>query len=429
MKKFLRSLIAIVACGAMTVGCSDSDSTTPGSNVDPSTNYWSFNGGQKVAAGSVMIYETADHVTVLVSPKSGLTSVMDFDATDDCTQITFPVSAIGTTIDLANLTEDDEEVMFTSGLDGFGKYNLTVDCDKKTVSEGTITSSLNGDNMALTCDLTTLEGGVKFSLHLLAPYRKADVNRVEGSSIEYTVESRDIAESNTFRSAFYYKNSWNDGWTFTFSVSGIGTYQQLGSNAYIEIYAGAEQLLNGEAFNVATTPYPFSFKIEYLDRQNGTTVPVTIDNSNRKGAAGYITLTKNDQGLYDAHFNVTLNSGDITVSGYYVGEMQPRNTIYNNADGVVAPLRSATLDLSSNPRILYLSTKPGTAGPDQYDIKGEVPAEEWRYGKFMAFSGQGSAITWIDGVTYSKQATPGIGGNWRVMQPTALPGNIYVAEC
>lgn len=261
------------------------------------------------------------------------------------------------------------------------------------------------------------------------PNNPDDPTRVEGSAIEYTVQSREISESNIFRSAFYYKNDWNDGWTFTLSVSGIGSYLELGGNAYVEIYVGAEQLLNGEAFNVATTPYPFSFKIEYLDRQNAATVPVTIDNSNRKGASGYITLTKNPQGLYDIHFNVSLNSGDINVGGYYIGDMQPRNTIYTSSDGVISTLRSATLDLSGNNRILYLSTKPGTAGPDQYDIKGEVPAEEWRYGKFMAFSGQGSAITWIDGVCYSKDTTPGIGGNWRVMQPTALPGGTYVSEC
>ncbi|MDE6783362.1 MAG: hypothetical protein K2J17_06540, partial [Paramuribaculum sp.] len=398
------------------------------------TNYWSFNGGQKVGAGSVMIYETADHVTVLVSPKSGLTSVMDFDESDECTEITFPVSAIGTTIDLANLTEDDDNVLFTSGLKGFGKYNLTVDCDKKTLSEGTLTSSLQGDKMEIACDLTTLEGGTKYSLHLLAPYHKADENRVEGSSIEYTVSSGEISETGSFHAAFYYKNSWNDGMTLTYSVSSANNYIQLGNNANIEIYVGTSELLNGEAFDIATTPYPFSLTFNYLDRQNAALVPVVVDNSNRKGASGYITLTKNIQGTYDLHFNISLKSGDIHASGYYVGEMQPRNMIYTAAEGNIAPIRSATIDISSDPRTLYLSTLPGTAGPDQYDIKGEVPAVDWRYGKYMAFGGQLSSLTWLDGVVYNLESTTApdatiLGGNWRVTQPQGIGNGIYVAEC
>lgn len=257
-------------------------------------------------------------------------------------------------------------------------------------------------------------------------------DRVEGSAIEYTVKSQDISQSNTFRTAFYYKNDWNEGWTFTLSVAGINNYLQLGTNAYVEIYVGSEQLLNGEAFNIATTQYPFSFMIEYLDINNATTVPVTIDNNNRKGASGYITLKKNGKGQYDVHFNVSLNSGDIEVSGYYIGDMMPRNMITTTAEGNIAPILSASVDVSSNPCTLYMSTKPGTAGPNQYDIMCEVPANEWKYGKFMAFSGQGSSVTWLDGIRYNSttaDTTPIFGGNWRVSQPTPLPGGKYVSEC
>lgn len=254
---------------------------------------------------------------------------------------------------------------------------------------------------------------------------------LEVSSIEYEVKSREIYEDAVFRSGFYYKNTWNDGWAFTYSVSSLSSYTQLGSNAYVEIYVDSTELLNGKPFNVADTEYPFSFKFEYLDRAIGNTVPVTISNENRDGASGFITLTRNKDGLYNASFDLSLNDGDIIVKGYYADALQPRNTVFEGGKGDVAVLQSATLDISLTPCVLYLSSKPGEAGPEQFDIMCEVSKDEWRFGKFMAFSGQGSSITWLDGFRYSKYTTNTgiIGGNWRVMEPVSISDDKYVAEC
>lgn len=250
--------------------------------------------------------------------------------------------------------------------------------------------------------------------------------------LEYSVESRGINESASFLSGFYHQSTWDDSSIYTFSVSQAPSYLALGGNAFVEIYVGSEDLLNGEAFDVATTNLPFSFKIEYLDRENQTLVPVTVDNDHRAGASGYITFTPNyDTGLYDVSFNLFLNNGDITVSGNYAGEMSQRNIVYSNAnEGPVAVLRSATLDLSSDPCVLYLSSSRGVeAGPNQYDIKCEVSAAEWKYDFLLSFSGSDSAITWDD-VRYDKDSTTDkvIGGNWKVSTPVAA-GSSYVAEC
>ena len=259
-----------------------------------------------------------------------------------------------------------------------------------------------------------------------------EISELEGSEYEYSVANKDLYKSGEFGGGFYYKNFWDEGITLNYSVSDVKYFQQIGNSMNIEIYAGAKELYDGKEFDVAETDYPFSFKFEYVDMSIGNTVAVTIDNENREGASGTITLTPNAKGSYDAIFDLALESGDITVNGYYAGELQDRNKIYTTSEGTLGTVRSATLDLTGDTYILYLSTKEGEAGPDNYDIKGKVSAEEWQYGMFMAFSGWGSSVTWIDGITYDKasSATTSIfGGNWRVMPPITVEGDKKVAEC
>ncbi len=259
-----------------------------------------------------------------------------------------------------------------------------------------------------------------------------EISDLEGSQYEYIVKSKDISKSGIFGGGFYYKNFWDEGITLNYSVSEVKCFQQLGNSMNIEIYAGSHELYNGKEFNVAETDYPFSFKFQYVDTSIGNTVDVIIDNNNREGATGTITLIRNSTGSYDAIFDVTMDAGDVMVKGYYAGDLHDRNEIYSSTDGIIASVKSATLDLSGNPCILYLSTKGGMAGPDNYDIKGEVPADEWEFDKYMAFSGQGSSITWLDGAVYDKnsyETSPVIGGNWRVMSPFSVPGGKKVAEC
>lgn len=259
-----------------------------------------------------------------------------------------------------------------------------------------------------------------------------DVNDLEGSFYEYSVKSKDITSTGSFGGGFFYKNFWDEGAIFNYSVSEVKTFQQLGNSMNIELYVGAKELYNGKEFNVAETDLPFSFKFEYVDMSIYDTVDVIIDNNNREGASGTIALIPNDRGNYDVTFDLTLESGDITLKGYYAEELQPRNTIYSTKDGVISTIKSATLDISGNPCILYLSTKEGEAGPDNYDVMGEVPADEWTFGKFMAFSGQGSKLTWLDGTVYDKNSsgtTSFFGGNWRVTEPFSIPGGKQVAEC
>lgn len=582
MKKFLRSLIVLAACSTLVVACNKPDGPNP-DDGGQKVNTWVFNDGKEVKVGSSIVSETSNYITVLFSAEKGLATAQDLYGADDCTEITFPSSAIGSEIDLAALTEEDGSTYIISKLPEFGKKNgFSINGYDKTISEGKLSTSLGNDGMTIKCEFTTLDTGLKFSAYLLCPFKRIEIPepdgnyyeydgkvvelksvyavsiedgadtyfgfystpdegvklddvataphrisfKVDGESmvqvldsgksifnlqnlpagcklnlslvnetdglqlnipdnsvydgtivlyfseaedsgymlnvagniilnngkvlkmscvsklltgnpeeekygrIEYAVKSRNIAESNHFRSGFYYQNTWDDGMIFTYSISGAKGYIQLGSNAFVEIYAGSKELLNGKAFNVAETKLPFSFKIEYLDRELENTVPVTISNNNRSGASGHITFTKNSYGLYDAQFDVTLNNGDIIVKGNFAGEMKHRNKIYTDVKGDLDEVRSATLDISGDPRILYLSTKPGTAGPDQYDIKGEVEASEWRYGKFMAFGGQGSSITWIDGVCYnSKNKGPFLGGNWRVLSPTPLLDGKVVSEC
>lgn len=259
-----------------------------------------------------------------------------------------------------------------------------------------------------------------------------DISDLEGSEYEYSVKSKDISKSGVFGGGFYYKNFWDEGITLNYSVSEVKYFQQIGNSMNIEIYAGAKELYDGQEFNVAETDYPFSFKFQYVDVSIGNTVDVIIDNENREGATGTITLKRNAQGSYDAIFDLSLESGDVTVKGYYAGELQERNKIYTTSEGTIATVKSATLDLTGDTYVLYFSTKEGEAGPDNYDIKGEVSAEEWQYGMYMAFSGWGSSVTWIDGITYNKasSATTSIfGGNWRVMPPITVEGDKKVAEC
>lgn len=259
-----------------------------------------------------------------------------------------------------------------------------------------------------------------------------DISDLEGSYYEYSVKSKDISNSGTFGGGIFYKNFWDEGMTFNYSVSDISCIQQLGNSMNIELYVGDKQLYNGQAFDVASTELPFSFKFQYVDMSIANTVDVVIDNDHREGASGTITVLRNANGGYDVMFDVTMESGDITVEGYYAGELKPRNIIYQKESGIVAEIKSATLDLSGDKCILYLSTNEGEAGPDNFAIKGEVPADEWTYSKYMAFSGQGSKITWIDGETYdssTSNTTPVFGGNWRVMTPFEVEGGVQVAEC
>lgn len=439
MKKYLYSFVAMLVC-VMMAACDDKNepANEPEPVVPPEpveedqhVNTWVINDGEEVKAESVLIYESADIVTVYFSAKEGLTSVQEFDNADDCTEISFPASLVGGDINLAALSEDDA-TYFVSLLPEFdGKYGFTIDCNNPTVTEGVISSSLENDEMTVRCEFITKDTDIKYSVYLCAAFN-AETTELEGSEYNYEIKSANISKSGAFRRGFYYKNTWDDGWSFTYSVSALNSYSQLSDNTNIEISVGSDQLLNGEAFDVAQTDYPFSFKIEYFNISEGMNVIEMINNDNREGASGLITFKRNAKGLYDAQFDVALKSGDITVKGYYADALQPRNMIYEGGIGNVAMLRSATLDISSNPCVLYMSTKSGVAGPEQYDIKCEVPAEEWRFGKFMAFSGQGSNVTWIDGVCYDKNSsktTPVKGGNWRVSNLMTISDGRYTADC
>lgn len=259
-----------------------------------------------------------------------------------------------------------------------------------------------------------------------------DISDLEGSFYEYSVKSKDLSKSGTFGGGIFYKNFWDEGMTFNYSVSEVKCMQQLGNSMNIELYVGDKQLYNGQEFNVAETDLPFSFKFQYVDMSIGDTVDVVIDNEHREGASGTIAVIRNAKGGYDAMFDVTMESGDVTVEGYYAGELQPRNIIYQKDAGTIAEIKSATLDLSGDTCVLYLSSNEGEAGPDNFEIKGEVPADEWTYDKYMSFSGQSSKITWTDGVTYDStttKTTPVFGGNWRVMTPFEVAGGQQVAEC
>ncbi len=261
-----------------------------------------------------------------------------------------------------------------------------------------------------------------------------EVSDLEGSHYEYIVKSKRISKSGEFLSGFYYDNFWDDGWTFNYSVSELNSYLQLGNSMNIELFAGAKELFDGKEFDVTATSYPFSFKFQYVDTSIGTTVDVVIDNNNTEGASGTIALKRNARGSYDAVFDLSMNSGDVTVKGYYAEALQPRNTIYSTAkdEGLLATVKAVTLDISGDPCILYISTKDGEAGPNNYDVKGLVAKAEWKFDKFMAFSGQGSSIQWLDGVEYSSataNTTPVFGGNWKVTEPVTVAGGKKVAEC
>lgn len=259
-----------------------------------------------------------------------------------------------------------------------------------------------------------------------------DVSELEGSAYEYAVKSKNYSGSGEFVDGFCFKNSWDEGMTFNYSISPVNCFQQLGNNMNIELYVGSKQLYDGKPFDVAETDLPFSFKLQYVDYSKGSLVDVVIDNNNRKGASGTITVTRNVNGEYDAEFDISMLSGDVTVKGYYAGELKKRNAIYTTGEGILGEIKSATLDLSGDTCVMYLSAEEGEAGPDNYDIKGEVSKEEWRYGKFMAFSGMGSKVTWLDGMVIdstSSETTGFFGGNWRVMNPTVTSDGSKVAEC
>lgn len=260
-----------------------------------------------------------------------------------------------------------------------------------------------------------------------------EISDLEGSQYEYSVKSIGLQNSGSFLSGFFHKNSWDEGCTFNYSVSELNHYLQLGNSMNIELYVGSKELYNGKEFNVAETELPFSFMLQYVDRSIGSTVDVVIDNNNREEAEGTIALIPNNRGSYDAVFDVTMKSGDVSVKGYYAGEYKSRNTVYTTDEGTIATVKGATLDISADPCVLYLITnKEGEAGPDNYDVKGEVPAEEWAYNKFMAFSGQGSSVEWLDGIKHNistKEETGFFGGNWRVMNVVSTPEGGNVAEC
>lgn len=421
------------------VSCPFGGQDTPG----PSGNYYEY-AGKTVELNSIYAFGVEEDGETYFGFYAAPAKGMDFE------EIMMSEHMLGFMVDATSMY-DDAIMDMETGVATFDVTNLPEGCELQmmlvnsgedlmvgvpddSVSEGTITVYFTEDAGGYVFNFAgniVLKDGNVLKMSCVAPLVMDSGEETLGE-LEYVVDSRGIAESGNFRSAFYHQSTWDEGMTFTYSVSEVHHYNDLGNNAFVEIYVGSDELLNGESFNVATTNLPFSFKIEYLDRENGTTVPVVIDNDNRAGASGYITFTQNyDTGLYNAYFNLFLNDGDITVNGYFKGEMQPRNTVYAKNEGTVAMLRSATLDTTGNPCVLYLSSKRGTAGPDQYDIKCEVPAGEWRYDYFMAFGGNSSAITWIDGVRYDKSSsstTPVYGGNWRVTAPEAVNG-IYVAEC
>lgn len=257
-----------------------------------------------------------------------------------------------------------------------------------------------------------------------------EVNEVlVGSEYDYTVKSADKSNNGSFGSAFIYKNPLDDSYTFNYSTSSAKHFSDVGESTGVEIFVGAKELYDGTEFNVAETEYPFYFKFQYTSGFNLKTV--VIDNDNRAGAEGTISLIPNARGTFDAVFDVTMDSGDVTIKGYYAGDYQPRNTIYSSKEGVLAIVKGATLDLSSNPCVLYFTSNDGEAGPENYDVMCEVPANEWRYGIFMSFSAQSSSVKWLDGFTYSYDTLPDeyYGGNWRVMEPTYTPDGIAVTQC
>lgn len=447
MKKFLYSFIVLAIFATILPACNEEDTPQPEVPENPENpdtpddpveegqkaNTCVFNEGEEINVGSLLIFEASGKVTAYFSAKEGLTGVPEFNDAEDCTEITFPVSAIDSEIDLTKLSDDDASTHIISRLPEFGaKYTFTIDNKNEVISTGKLSSLLDNEELTIKCEFTTAETDIKCSIYLRGKFNKAEDTEPTGSEFEYMIRSKGISESGSFKKGFYHKNTWDDGWTFTYSVGDAANYTSLGNSSLMEIHVGAEELLNGEPFNVAETEYPFSFKIDYVDRSIGTTVPVTIDNDNRDDASGTITLKRNNQGLYDAYFNIEINGGDIIVKGYYADALQQRNTIYTNDDGNVSTLRAATIDISADPCVLYLSTQNGTPGPELYDIKCEVPAAEWRFGKFMAFSGQKSNVTWIDGICYDKDSskkTPVAGGNWRVMDPWEFTEGRYVAEC
>lgn len=442
MKKFIRTFAALLVCAAVFTACSEDTPSAPevpgpaGEVEDPvdegqKENTWVLDDGEELKMGSMMIFESEGQITALFSAREGLKSPLDFDEADDCTGITFPVSAVGSEIDLTKLTGDDNTCV-TSRLPEFGESGLTIGVGHTTISSGTLTSELENGEISVKCEFTTLGTDIKCSIYMRGQLRVYEPAEHEGSYYEYSVKSSDIAKSGELKRGFYLRDTWDDGWTFTYSVSAINSYIQLGNSTFIEISIGTDELLDGQPFDVATTQYPFSFKLEYLDMSQGDLVPVTIDNEHRAGASGHITMKQNSRGLYDAEFDLTLESGNVTVSGYFADALQPRNTVYDGTDGPVAVLRSATLDISGDPCVLYLSSDKNAAGKDNYDIKCEVPAAEWQYGKFMAFSGQDSSVTWTDGVCYnsdSSKTTSIFGGNWIVYEPSPLADDSYLAEC
>lgn len=431
MKKYM---MAMAACAWLFSACSDDTKSEPDPVVpDPDpveeprqANTWILNDGEAVEAGSVVIYEADGEVTALFSSVKGLTTAQEFDLATDYTEITFPISAIGSEIDLASLSAEEGSTYVMSRLPEFGKkYGLLIDGSEQVISQGSLSSSLEGDEITVNCSFTTLATEISFDVYLRARVVKDDDDQaIKGSEYEYAIKSRDISGDGSFRSAFYLRDG---GWTLSYSASRLSSYLQIGDNTYVEIFVGDDELGEGKVLNIADTAIPFSFKLVCIDRNTGETVTSKVDNSDRAGAAGSITLKRNSRGLYDVQYDLSLKSGDVTAKGVYADALQPRNMIYTGGVGNVAQIRSVTLDLSGDPCMLYLSSQSGTAGPGNYDVKCEVPASEWRYDWFMSFSGQDASVVWADGIRYDKttsSTTPVFGGNWKVTAPVA-----GVSEC
>ena len=453
MKKILRLFVALLTCASLTVACHDTPEEVPVTPEQPTpeepapeeptpddpdpvveqqANTFIFNDGDEVAVGSLLITEKDGSVKAMFAPQAGLADAEAFENADAVTEIVFPASAIGTEINLTALPEDNDSIYVLSRLPEFGEeYGFLISGDAVTVSDGTLTTSLENDELTVKCEFTTLDTNVKCSIYLLGKLQRIETPELEGSSIDYVVKKSDISVSGELKTGFYDKHNWNDGYTFTYSLSRLDHFNQVGNNTFVQIVVDSPKLLNGKPFDVATTDYPFSFKLEYLDIAQSNTVPVEISNDNRSGASGSITLTRNKNGLYDVVFDLTLNNGDVTVKGYYADALKPANALFESGKGTIAEIRSAALYVDATPCTLYLSSKEGTAGPDQYDVMCEVPMNEWRFGKFMAFSGQGSSVTWVGGFRYSKYTTnTGVsGGNWRVMAPVSIGDGKYLAEC
>lgn len=433
MVKIMQKFLALSLCVALISGCSDEKDpdvipVDEGQNV----NTWIFNDGDEVNVGSVIMYESAGHIKVMFSGKVGLVTPPEFIESDDYTEIAFPVADIGTEIDLTSLADSDSDTHFVSLLPEFGRnFGFTVSGDTESILEGKLESSLVEGEMTVRCEFTTIDSGLRYSVLLRSRLIRETETQEEKNELKYEVVKSGISETADFNSVFYCKDSWDEGWTFTYSVSTARSYNMLGNNAYLEIYVGSGALLNGEPFDVAETEYPFSFRLNYLDRSIGNLVPAEISNTDRGGASGHITLTPNGAGLYDMEFDVVLKDGEITASGSYAGYMQPANMACTDTEGNITAIRSATLDISGDPCVLYMSAKNGEAGPQQYDIMCTVPANEWKYNKFMAFSGQGSSVTWLDGICYdsNSSSTSIFGGNWKVTDPVAISDNRFVAAC